>query len=123
MQHVAGNIEGEYEYTFKTTDPDGDAVYYEIEWGDGTNITDLGPYESGEGVILNHTWYNKGTYTIEARVRDIFGTLGDWGTLEVTMPKNQQTQNVWLLRWLERLPRLSRLLDVLMGNLGFWRLG
>jgi len=113
---INGEVGVEYEYTFNATDPEGDAVYYEIEWGDGTNITDLGPYESGEGVILNHTWYNKGTYTIEARAKDIFGALGDWGTLDVTMPKNRAfNMNPLFLRFLENHPRMFPILRQLLG--------
>jgi len=90
---ITGPIHGEkgeeYNYTFVTTDPEKDDIYYEIEWGDGTNITDLGPCESGEEVILNHTWTEQGAFTIRAKVKDIYGAESDWSTLRITMPLNQ----------------------------------
>lgn len=85
-----------YTYTFTTTDPDGDAVYYYIEWGDGTNSGWMGPYASGSQGSATHSWSQKGTYTIKIKARDIHDSESPWGTLVVTMPlnipENQQNQ-------------------------------
>jgi len=37
----------DHKYTFVTTDPDGDDVYYFVDWGDETNSSWLGPSNSG----------------------------------------------------------------------------
>jgi len=79
----------EYEYTFSTIDPNNDDVYYYIEWGDGDVLEWVGPYESGEIIELSHTWSEEDTYTISARAMDVWGAIGEWGTLEVEMPVNQ----------------------------------
>ena len=46
---IGGNTNGkkgtEYNYTFVTTDPDNDKVYYYIDWGDTT------PARDGQGLI------------------------------------------------------------------------
>ena len=102
-----------WNYTFKSTDPDGDDVYYYIEWGDGTASGWIGPYASDEEVVVSHTWSEKGDFTISAKAKDIYGAESDWGYLKIIMPKNHQTQNMWFLRWLERLPLLQRLLGAL----------
>ena len=102
-----------YAYTFVTEDPDGDNVSYYIEWGDGNYEDWFGPFESGKEVIRNHTWSEEGDFTIRAKAKDIYGAESDWGTLKVTMPKNQQSQNMWFLQWLDRFPILQRLLEVL----------
>jgi len=51
-----GNAGTEYEYTFVTTDPDGDDVYYYVDWGDDTFEEWIGPYASGEEAKVKHTW-------------------------------------------------------------------
>ena len=86
----------EYEYTFTTTDPNGDDVYYYINWGGYFNVGEwIGPYSSGEQIVLTHTWKNKGIYTIKAKAKDIFDLESDWGYLTVTtLPNyNINTQN------------------------------
>lgn len=81
---------GTYKYTFKATDPDGDNITYEIRWGDGTSEKWIGPYNSGEEVIRNHTFYDIGTATIKARANDTHGAIGEWGEILVHISKSTQ---------------------------------
>lgn len=87
---ISGNVGVSYEYTFVTTDPDGDDVYYYTDWGDGTTSGWLGPHQSGAQVSTTHSWSEQGTYTVKVKAKDIHYAESDWGYLEVTMPKNQQ---------------------------------
>jgi len=83
----------EYEYTFVTTDPNGDDVYYYIAWGDirTPGEWEIGPYNSGEEVKIKHTWYsNSDTYHIRARAMDVNGLRGLWATLDITLPVCQR---------------------------------
>jgi len=73
--------------TFVSTDPDGDDVYYYIDWGDGTNSSWIGPYNPGEEISLSHAWNEKGTYVISAKCKDSNDVESDWNTLEISMPK------------------------------------
>jgi carboxypeptidase T len=88
---TSGKVGETYTYTFVTTDPDGDNVYYYIDWGDNTNSDWLGPYASGLEKTANHTWSKQGTYTIKIKAKDIFNAESDWATLSVTMPLNLQS--------------------------------
>jgi hypothetical protein len=99
----------EYEYTFVTTDPNDDDVYYYITWGDGTSEKWIGPFGSGEEVKLNHTWTRKSSYCITAQAKDTNGLIGPWGTLMVTMPRNRAI-NGFFLRFLEQFPMLREVL-------------
>jgi hypothetical protein len=116
---ITGPAEGHYgepyDYTFITTDMDGDDVYYYIEWGDDTFEDWIGPYESGEEVIRSHTWDEQGEFTLRAKAKDIFDAESDWGTLEVTMPVNQQVTNSLLQMILERFPYAFPILRQLLG--------
>lgn len=106
-----GSAGEEYEYTFATSDPyeTGD-VYYYINWGDGTFEEWIGPYNSGEEITVNHTWDEKGTYTIKAKAKDAYGAESEWGTLKAVMPRNKTIKS-FLLRYLDRFPLLERLLN------------
>ena len=74
-----------YTYTFSTTDPDDDDVYYCVNWSDGTGEVCTGPFESGEVVTATHEWSEPGTYAVKVKARDIYGAESDQGTLEVTI--------------------------------------
>ncbi len=82
-----GKVGQEYTYTFTATDNDEDKIYYYINWSDSTTNQLYGPYNSGEQITLNHTWSEKGTYTINAQTWDIYFIKSSWSTLEITMPK------------------------------------
>ena len=107
----------EYGYTFTSTDPNGDNVYYYIEWGDNDTEEWIGPYNSDEEITVNHSWSEEGTYMIKAKAEDIYGLESDWGTLEVTMPKSKTIHfNFNLLSWLfERFPNAFPILRYMLG--------
>jgi pyrrolidone-carboxylate peptidase len=104
------------EYNFTTTDPESDEVYYFIDWGDTTNSSWIGPYPSGDIITQPHTWSKKGTYTIKAKAKDIYGNESDWAQLQVTMPCSYN--NPFLPFWIklfERFPHAFPILRYLLG--------
>jgi hypothetical protein len=80
-----GTAGTEYEYKIISTDPDGDQIYYIIDWGDNTT-TKTGLYQSGEEVVVSHTWKIEGTYRLRVIAIDNNLAESDWATLTVTMP-------------------------------------
>ena len=111
-----GKIKVATDYNFTTTDPDGDDVSYYIEWGDGTNSGWIGPSSSGDTTIQSHTWTKKGTYTIKAKAKDIYGNESDWGQLSVTMPCSYNIPFVqFWIKLLERFPNAFPILRHLIG--------
>ncbi len=103
----------DYDYTFVTTDPEEDDVWYHISWGDKEIIYIYGPYPSGEEITLSYNWSEKGTYLITCGARDIYDAESNTTTFEVTIPRDKSTNNILLLRILERFPLLERLLLML----------
>jgi len=95
---ITGEINGEpgeeYDYTFRTTDPNGDDVYYYIEWGYTEDTELVGPYSSGEEITLSYSWADdrERSYIIISRAKDTDGHWGPYGELKVTMPVNQNIQ-------------------------------
>ena len=84
-----GNVGVSYIYTFTANDQDGDDLYINIMWGDGTGDMWIGPYGSNGTITQSHAWAEEGTYTIMAKVVDSHGAESDFGTLSVTMPKTR----------------------------------
>jgi hypothetical protein len=108
---TGGKAGTEYAYTFVTTDPNEDDVYYYVEWGDNQVEEWIGPCKSSEEATVDHTWTEEGTYSIKAKSKDVHDAESDWETLEVTMPKNKVSQYEILLRFLEHFPVLKNLLE------------
>ena len=74
----SGFVCGEYEFIVSTEDPDGNDVYYWIEWGDGTNTSWLGPYTSGESVSVYKEWLAADSFIITVKAKDDAGTETTW---------------------------------------------
>ena len=108
---TSGKVGTFYDYTAQTTDPDGNDILYYFYWGDGYGTGWLGPFDSGEDVMKHHRWTEKGTYNITCKAKDVYGEESDFGTLKVTMPKNQ---NMWFLRWVGSFPLLNQIVNLLM---------
>ena len=111
---INGKPETEYPYTISSTDPESDDVYYYINWSDGTDTMYIGPYSSGEEVIVNHIWAEKGTYIVKVKAWDYYQAESDWATLEVSMPKNRAVNPLFLI-FLEQHLHLFPLLRQLLG--------
>jgi PKD repeat protein len=102
-------------YTVSTTDPEGDAVFYLIDWGDNSTSGWLGPYPSGIAENQMHTWVKRGTYAIKCKAKDAFGNESAWGTLKVTMPASYEPPHFRFLDWLlERYPSAFPILRFLL---------
>ena len=84
-----GKNDTAYTYSFLATDPDGDDVYYYLNWGDdywfGGAVGWLGPYKSGEKVTLEKTFKEKGDYTVRAKAKDRYDAKSDWAILQVSI--------------------------------------
>jgi hypothetical protein len=111
---AGGNAGIEYEYMISTTDPEGEQVYYKIDWGDGICSDWLGPYISGEKVMVNHTWADKAIYKIRVKAKDANGYQTFWSNpYIVNMPKNKIISNLLLFKFLEYFSLIKRLLKLL----------
>ena len=106
----------EYEYTFASTDPDGDNGKYCINWGDDAAEVWIGPYPSGAQASAKHIWSEKGNDTIKAKTRDVYGAESEWTTLEVSMPKTHIYNPIiqLIIKLLERFPLLEKILNLIL---------
>jgi hypothetical protein len=113
---TSGDYREAHQWNFTATDPDSDNIFYYVDWGDGTNTGWSLVYHSSETMPKSHQYAAKGTYTIQAKAKDIYNKESDWGTLTVTMPcsYNIPLINFWD-RLLERFPNAFPILQHLLG--------
>jgi hypothetical protein len=77
------------EYSLFTTDPDGDDVFYLVDWDDGTIPEWIGPFNSGFSVNITHKWNQSGDYDIRVKARDIYLAESDFSyplTIHISGP-------------------------------------
>jgi len=68
----------EYLFLTNTTDPDGDPLYFMWDWGDGSNSSWVGTYNSNETATISHKWVNKGNYLVRLKAKDIYEAESEW---------------------------------------------
>jgi C1A family cysteine protease len=111
-----GKAKKSYGYDFVSTDTDGDKLSYYIKWGDGTQ-TDWTPLQnSGVKYTGSHSWGSSGTYTVEAKTKDIYGLESNWSNLEVKMPRNKDVSNSMFLKFFERFILGFSLIKIFIGK-------
>jgi hypothetical protein len=97
VEDVSGDDKLECYCTFYSTDPDGDDVFYFIDWGDSEEeqiklldddvkvVPWDGPYDSGYQLTLNHKYSQRGKYEITIISKDIYDLESPESKLSVTM--------------------------------------
>jgi hypothetical protein len=109
----SGKAGTSYDYNFCSNDPDGDDIYYCVDWGDGSSEICVGPFPANTCVIESHTWSSDGTYTIRVKARDVYQAESDWATFSVTMPKNKMSyqMNILFEIVLQQFPFIGKILN------------
>jgi len=98
----SGRIGLHYEYKFLSTDPNGNDIWYIVDWDDG-NIEEFGPYHSGEEASEIHYWAKSDSFTIKAKTKDVFGNESDWETFDITMPRSKENDRFVFINFINRL--------------------
>jgi outer membrane protein assembly factor BamB len=109
-----GRVGVVYEFKFVSIDPEGNDIWYYIQWEGASNRKWDGPYPSGAEITRTYSWMTTGTYTIKAKAMDWYTAESEWSEFKVTIPRNRiVTYNLLFLRFLEQFPLLERLLPFL----------
>jgi hypothetical protein len=99
-----------YDFTVTATHPDGDNVYYYVDWGDGSNTGWDGPHASGSGETFTHTYTTEEGFTIRAKAKSEEGAESGWAEYSFSTPRNKIT---FLQILLEKFPFLQVFLGFL----------
>ncbi len=107
-----------YTYTAITTDPDGDQIFYIWNFSDSIELIEtLIPLDSGEICKLNHTFAEKGDYTLRVKSRDIYDAESEWSEpLEISIPKIKiYISSIQIFfKILERFPFFEKILNQIL---------
>lgn len=76
-----GIVNMAYDYSFSTTDPDNNDVDYFIDWGDGSNSSWIGPFESGKQATISHQWDRAGIFPVKVKARDPYYEESPWSSI------------------------------------------
>lgn len=112
--HAQGKPGIEFEFTIMADDPEGQNVFYEVKWGDGSFEESIGPCQSGEEKKVKHSWDEKGTYLIEVRAKDTYSQWSNWTTFEMVMQKGKETNQ--FTAFFERLANFFPFLDEILNH-------
>ncbi|KYK31379.1 MAG: hypothetical protein AYK22_02550 [Thermoplasmatales archaeon SG8-52-3] len=111
-----GKVGTEYTYSTKTFDDNGDKVYYQWDWDDGTTSDWVGPYFSGETIQVSHTWTTGGNYQVKVKSKDVHEYESDWSdSLSVSMPRYRIDFRSIILRLFEQLQQTFPIFNYLFN--------
>jgi outer membrane protein assembly factor BamB len=75
---TSGYVDSTYSFSASTTDPDGDNVAYQFDWGD-ENLSSWSNYvSSGSSVSMGHSYSSEGIYSVKAKAKDEDGMESGW---------------------------------------------
>ncbi len=60
----------EYQFSTSTSDPNGNAVQYRFDWGDGIISDWTGNTQEDNPIVMSHSWSNSGSKSIRAQARE-----------------------------------------------------
>ncbi|MBS3749096.1 MAG: PKD domain-containing protein [Candidatus Thermoplasmatota archaeon] len=89
---LTGTVNNAYLFETNTTDADNhpSEIYYQWDFGDGTQTTWIYTYQPYRG-SRTHQWKKPGTYQIRVKAKDIYGKESPWSDpfcIEITPKQN-----------------------------------
>jgi len=94
----SGKTEENYDFSMKGVDQDDDMLYYQIDWGDGSDVELIGPFSSEEQQTISHRWEEQGSYTIEVTSIDEWDADSAIYSHAIKMPKKRSS-----MRWIQTI--------------------
>ncbi len=91
----SGYVNISYNFTATTTDPEGNDVAYQFNWGGGDNDTSSWSNFMASGAVdtMKKLWSTANTYSIKARAKDKKDKISDWSE------PHSITISIQVIRW------------------------
>ena len=118
----SGTVKETYTYSVTVSDPDEADLILNIQINFGDKIIEcggcdgLGPWQSGDVQVFEHSWSRIGTFDITGRAQDEHGAWSDWSDpLPITMPYTYNPIRQFYELLLEQFPNAFPILQHLLG--------
>lgn len=104
-----------YNFSFDAIDPDGNDIYYRVDFGLNNYKNDkwVGPFRSGPYITISNEWPRKGTYTIKLTLYDSTLEYSNTITKEIEIEGNGKSKNIqftsFFEMFLQRFPKLKNI--------------
>lgn len=82
---TSGKTGESYDYSFVSSDINGDTIRYFVDWGDNTSSGWIGPFQPGVLAHQEHIWSERGSYTVTAKAKDSHGAESIWSNPLIVM--------------------------------------
>jgi serine-type D-Ala-D-Ala carboxypeptidase/endopeptidase len=114
---ATGRVNKNQEFTISMVDPDGDDLFYCVDWGDQTPIEWIGPYQNNTTLQITHRWKNTSQYIVKAKVKDSSGIESDWASIIMNISKTKMYDNQFFQRIINTYQYISHFMvnTYLMG--------
>jgi hypothetical protein len=89
---IIGNLNDEYTYETRSSDPLERELYYQWDFDNGTFSEWIGPYPSGQTVSFDHQWGEKGYQPVRVRAKNTDGFISDWSSQHVYVLRMRSPQ-------------------------------
>lgn len=81
-----GYVDEALTFTATTTDPNGDSVAFQFDWGDGSDLMWTDFVASGDTVSVQKTYEEDGIYAVKVKAKDVNGAQSEYSSeLDVTI--------------------------------------
>ncbi len=81
-------------FIVSSIDDENISLSYYVDWGDGKNTGWLGPFSQKQQISINHSWQSKGSFSVKAKAKDIFGCESNWSYYPIAVSFQHSLFNI-----------------------------
>ncbi len=114
---TSGKVGMKYDFNFVSIDPEGNDIWYYVQWDDNSNRKWDGPYSSGTEITRTYRWMKRGAHTIKAKAMDWYADEGKTSEFEIkiTIPRTRESYCKSLfMRFIDMFPIIQRLFNFII---------
>jgi hypothetical protein len=83
-----GYVDSTHEFSTVGSDPNGDSILLQFDWGDGDTSAWSAPVPESTYVRMTHSWSVAGEFSVRARAKDVKELVSDWSGVHMLTVKD-----------------------------------